>query len=174
MKKWILLLAAPLLIVGCSSIAVFSDFDSAVNFSQYITYAYLKKDIDAVSISDLDKRRILRSIDANLDTKGLSKSESPDLLIRISTQAKERVYYNNNYWGWNWGWNPWFMGPSFQNISTRTEGILYIDLIDGKTKQLVWQGRGRGPLLEMTPKRDERIHTLVTEILSAYPPEKDN
>ena len=78
MKKWILLLAAPLLIIGCSSIAVFSDFDSAVDFSQYITYAYLKKDIDAVSISDLDKRRILRSIDANLDTKGLSKSESPD------------------------------------------------------------------------------------------------
>ena len=52
MKKWILLLAAPLLIVGCSSIAVFSAFDSAVDFNQYSTYAYLKKDIDAVSISD--------------------------------------------------------------------------------------------------------------------------
>ena len=92
-------MVVPLLLVSCSSIAVFSDFDSAVDFNQYNTFAYLKKDIDAVTISDLDKRRILRSIDANLDAKGLSKSETPDLLIRISTQAKERVYYNNTYWG---------------------------------------------------------------------------
>ena len=102
MKKIFLLLVS-LITTMCSSVAVFSDFDSAVDFNQYKTYAYLKKDIDAVEISDLDKRRILRSIDANLEGKRLSKSEVPDLLIRISTQAKERVYLNNNYWGWGWG-----------------------------------------------------------------------
>ena len=64
------------------------------------------------------------------------------------------------------------MGPSIQNVSSRTEGILFIDLIDNTSKQLIWQGRGRGPLTEMTSKRDERIQKLVTEILTAYPPEK--
>ena len=173
MKKIFLLLVS-LITTTCSSVAVFSDFDSTVDFNQYKTYAYLKKDIDAVEISDLDKRRILRSIDANLEGKRFSKSEVPDLLIRISTQAKERVYLNNNYWGWGWGWNPWFMGPSMQSVSSRTEGILYIDLIDNNTKQLVWQGRGRGPLTEMSNKRDERIHNLVSEILSVYPPTKSD
>ena len=171
MKFKYLLFCLSVLTGGCASIAVFSDFDSTVDFNQYSTYAYLKKDIDAVEISDLDKRRILRNIDANMANKGLTKSTTPDLLIRISTQSKERVYINNNYWGWAWGWNPWFMGPQFQNISSRVEGILYIDLIDGSNKQLVWQGRGRGPLTEMTSKRDERIAKLVNEILTSYPPE---
>ncbi|MGC6423258.1 MAG: DUF4136 domain-containing protein [Flavobacteriaceae bacterium] len=171
MKATYYILLLGTLFMGCSSVAVFSDFDSAIDFSQYSSYAYLKKDIDAVAISDLDKRRILRNIDTNMAAKGLTKSATPDLLIRISTQSKERVYVNNNYWGWAWGWNPWFMGPQFQNISSRTEGILFIDLIDGKSKQLVWQGRGRGPLTEMTTQRDERIAKLVHQILTAYPPE---
>lgn len=172
MKKWILAISTSLLLFNCSSVAVFSDFDSAVDFSRFSTFAYLKKNIDAVEISDLDKRRILRNIDNNLNEKGLTKSENPDLLVSISTESKERVFYNNNYWGWNWGWNPWMIGPSIQNVSSRTEGILVIDLIDNTSKQLIWQGRGRGPLTEMTNKRDERIQKLVTEILTAYPPEK--
>ena len=174
MKRWLFLCMVGFALTGCSSLAVFSDYDSQVDFSQYNTYAYLKKDIDAVPISDLDKRRILRSIDAILTTKGYEKATTPQLLIRIRTQSKERVYINNNYWGWGWGWNPWFMGPQFQNISSRTEGILYIEFIDEKSKQLIWQGRGRGPLAEITTQRDARIAKLVSQILEAYPPEPKN
>ena len=69
-----------------------------------------------------------------------------------------------------WGWNPWFWGPNFNSISSRTEGTLYIDLIDAKTKQLVWQGKGKGGISEYMKNRDERIGTFVAEILQNYPP----
>ena len=169
MKRVYLLLLLPLL--GCSSISVFTDHDSGVDFSDYKTFAYFKPGIDKVEISDLDKRRIMKAIDLQMKQKSMMKSDMPDLLVSINTTAKEKVYVNNmNFGFWGWGWNPWMWGPNQNNVSSRTEGVLYIDLIDAKTKQLVWQGKGKGGISEYTKNRDERIAIFVSEILKNYPP----
>ena len=163
-----------LLTVSCSSIRVFADHDSSVDFSNYSTYAFFKPGIEEIEISDLDKRRILRAIEGQMEAKGLSISSTPDLLINIAVKATDRVVVNNNNlgwgWGWGWGWNPWLWGGNNTNISTQTRGELFIDIIDAKTKLLVWQGKGYGGISEYSKKRDERIQTFVTEILKNYPP----
>lgn len=158
------------ILASCSSVRVNSDYDKKVNFESYKTYAFLKNGIDKVEISDLDKKRILRSIDEVMASKGFSKNSNPDLLISIFTKEKERVDIYNSY-GFGWGWNPWW-GMNYTNVSTTPEGVLYIDLIDAKTKELVWQGEGSGALTKDTNKKDERIHTFVSKILEQYPPNK--
>ncbi|MDA7808160.1 DUF4136 domain-containing protein [Flavobacteriaceae bacterium] len=177
MRTTVLLLT--LLFLGaCSSIRVYSDFDRNVDFSGYETFAYFKPEIDKVDISDLDKRRILRALDTQMNLKGLSKSETPDLLIGFSTQAKEKIYVNtwNNLGGGGGGgggggFNPWFWGgPSYNTVSSQTEGTLYVNIIDATTKQLVWQGKGRGGISESVKNRDERIALFVKEIVENYPP----
>ena len=155
---------------SCSSVRVNSDYDKKANFESYKTYAFLKSGIDKVEISDLDKKRILRSIDDVMATKGFTKDSNPDLLISIFTKEKERVDVYNSY-GFGWGWNPWW-GMNYTNVSTTPEGVLYIDLIDAKTKELVWQGEGSGYLTKDTQKKDERINTFVSKILEQYPPNK--
>jgi hypothetical protein len=50
------------------------------------------------------------------------------------------------------------------------EGTLYINLIDSKTKKLIWQGKGRGGLNEYIKNRDEKISHFVSEILNNFPP----
>ena len=144
--KTIKLLALLLLFVitlsSCSSVRVNADYDSKISFSNYKTYAYLKSGIDKAEISDLDKKRILYAIDEVLPTKGFSKSENPDLLISIFTKEKERVDVNQNFsFGWGWGWNPYW-GMGYSNITTTPVGTLFINIIDAKTKELVWQGEG--------------------------------
>ena len=170
-KEYILLL---IFLSSCSSIKVYSDYDRNINFSTYETFAYFNPEIDKVDISDLDKRRILKALDAQMTLKGLSKSETPDLLIGFTTKAKEKIYINNfnNFgWGWGWGFNPWFWGPqAYNSISTQTEGTLYINIIDATSKQLVWQGKGRGGISENTKNRDERIALFVEKIVENYPP----
>ena len=71
-----------------SSVRVNSDYEKNVDFSQFKTYAFNKTGIDKVEISDLDKKRILRAIDAELSKKGMTKSETPDLLININTKER--------------------------------------------------------------------------------------
>ena len=157
-------------LASCSSVSVNSDYDKKVNFTQFKTYAYLKGGIDKVQISDLDKKRILRSIDEEMATKGITKSETPDMLISIFTKENERVdVYNQN--GFGWGWNPyWGMGMGYTSVSRTPEGTLYIDLIDAKNKELMWQGEGTGYLTKDTDKKDERIKEFVSKILAQYPP----
>ena len=50
----------------------------------------LKPQIDEVEISDLDKRRILKAIDQEMTLKGLTKSETPDLLISLIQKLKKK------------------------------------------------------------------------------------
>ena len=171
--KRILLLLLILVSINCSSIRVFADHDSAIDFSQYKTYAFFKPGIDEVEISDLDKRRILKAIEKQMEGKALDLSPSPDLLINIAVKATDRVTvnnFNNPGWGWGWGWNPWFWGANNTNVTTQTRGELFIDIIDAKTKNLVWQGKGYGGINEYSKNREERIQNFVAEILSNYPP----
>jgi hypothetical protein len=153
---------------SCSSVRVNADYDKKVSFSNYKSYAYLKSGIDKAEISDLDKKRILNAIDEIMPAKGLSKSDTPDVLISIFTKERERVDVYQNY-GFGWGWNPYW-GMGYSNVTTTPEGTLFIDIIDAKTKELVWQGEGSGYLTKKTEKKDARIKEFVSKILEQYPP----
>lgn len=160
-----------LVLAACSSVRVYSDFDKNVDFSQYKTYAFHKKGIDRVEISELDKRRILNAIDNELSKKGMTKSETPDLLVNIFTKERERVdvtQYNAG-WGYGWGWNPYLWGGQTY-VSTSVEGTLYIDLIDANKKELVWQGEGVGYLSQNRNEKEKRINEFVAKILEQFPP----
>ena len=173
MKKNIILFLGVFLLFSCNSVRVVSDYDSKVDFTSYKTFAFYKPEIDKAKISDLDKKRILRAIETALLEKGFTKSDTPDMLVGIFAKSREKVTVNQNNigFGWGWGWNPWMWGSNQNTVSSRTEGVLYIDLIDAKTKQLVWQGKGKGGISEYTKNRDERIGVFVAEILKNYPPE---
>ncbi|MGB5554425.1 MAG: DUF4136 domain-containing protein [Flavobacteriaceae bacterium] len=181
--KRLKILALPLLTLlflsSCANVRVLSDYDKEANFNNYKSYAFYKTGIDQAQVSDLDKKRILKAIDTELSARGFVKSETPDILVSIFTKEKEQVDIYNNYWGggWGWGWNPWYwggFGPGWggRNVSTRTEGSLYIDLIDSKSRELVWQGKGAGNLNNISniEKKEERIREFVSKILEAYPP----
>ena len=188
MKK-IKIIAVPILFIlflsSCASVNVLSDYDRQTDFTKYKSYAFYKTGIDRAQISDLDKKRILRAIETEMDSLGFVKSDQPDLLVSIFTNERVEVDVYNGYgygYGWGWGWpgyygyyNPYFWGPGYygNNVSTRTEGSLYIDLIDTAKKELVWQGRGVGTLnnIKNIEKKEKRIRQFVSQILQQYPPE---
>jgi hypothetical protein len=172
-----------LFLTSCASVNVLSDYDRQTDFTAYKSYAFYKTGIDRAQISDLDKKRILRAIETEMDSLGFVKSEEPDLLVSIFTNERVEVdVYGPAWgygWGWGWGWpgyyNPYFWGPGYygNNVSTRTEGSLYIDLIDAEKKELVWQGRGVGTLnnAKNIEKKEKRIREFVSQIMRQFPPE---
>lgn len=176
-----------LAVISCSSVRVASDYDKETEFNNYNTFAFFKPGIDEAEISDLDKRRILKAIEAELMAKGMTKSENPDMLVSIFTKSNQRVDIYNNAWGvgawgwggfgrWGWGpgwgaWGPGFGGWGGNQVSTRTEGILFVDFIDTKKKQLIWQGSGTGYLAtKNVEKKEARIKEFVSEMMMIYPP----
>lgn len=196
LKSLLLPVLALVLLGSCNSVRVLSDYDQKANFNEYKSYAFYKTGIDKAEISDLDKKRILRAVETEMSSRGFLKSDNPDILISIFTKEQERVdIYNNNFgwggmggWGWGgmggwgmggWGmagmWGPglgWGWGGGGNMVSTSTEGSLYIDLIDTKTKQLVWQGKGEGTLADTRnrERKEQRINEFVSQIMEQYPP----
>lgn len=154
-------------VTSCSTVRVSTDYDTQTDFNQYKTFAFYKKGIDKVEISDLDKRRILRAIEAELMAKGMIKSENPDIIVNIFAKSSKRVNVYNDYY-----WRPWYYGPNFgTRISQYNEGTLFIDLIDNKKKELVWQGIGRGALsTRNVAKKEVRVKEFVAKIMEKYPP----
>ena len=175
MKKLLLLPVLLLVLTSCSSVRVASDFDKNVDFNQYKTFAFYKSGIDKVEISDLDKKRILKAIETQMTAKGITLSENPDLMVNIFTKSREQVDVNqyNGGWGYGvgWGYGPYMYGGN-TSISRYTEGTLYIDLIDAKKKELVWQGEGEGVLTQNSGDKEKRINEFVAKILEQYPPQK--
>ncbi len=167
------------LITSCNSIKVVADYETTTDFSQYKTFAFYKKGIDKAEISDLDKRRILKAVEAELMAKGFTKSETPDLLVNIFAKSTRKVDVNNNNFGYGFGaygyhgWYPWYYGPNFgTTISEYTEGTLFVDLIDANKKELAWQGIGSGGLTTSgnVEKKEARIKEFVAQIMAQYPP----
>ncbi len=158
-----------LIVTSCATVRVSTDYDTQENFENYKTFAFYKPGIDKVEISDLDKKRILRAIESEMIGKGFTKSTTPDLLVNINTKTEKSVnVYQANM---GYGWGPWYGGMN-RNVSTSTNGVLYIDLIKAKNKQLIWQGKGVGYLTHSAKKKDARIQEFVTKIIEKYPPNK--
>ena len=165
-------------ITSCSSVKVTADYDKEADFKSYKTFAFFKSGIDKAEISDLDKRRILRAIESELLAKGFTKSENPDILVSIFTKSQQRVDIYNNAYGWGnygprWGgYGPgWGYGFNNQpNVSVKSEGTLFIDLIDMEKKELIWQGMGTGFISQNMDKKEEQIKEFVAKILEKYPP----
>ncbi|WP_081211751.1 DUF4136 domain-containing protein [Salegentibacter sediminis] len=163
-------------LTSCSSVRVASDYDREADFNSYQTYAFFKPGIDKAEISDLDKKRILRAIESEMQAKGFTKSDNPDMLVSIFTKTNENInIYQNNMmgWGYGWGWHPWYWGSGYNTVNRTSEGTLYIDFIDAEEKELVWQGMGTAALAREVNKKQERINEIVQEILEKYPPGSD-
>ena len=159
------------IIGSCSSVRVASDYDTTVDFSKYKTFSFLKAGIDKVPISEFDKKRIMKSIETELGKKGITRSDdTPDLMVNFFTKESQIVdatpyYYGGWGYGWGYGW-----GGTY--VTTSTEGELYIDIIDAKKNELIWQGQGTGYLEQYSEKKDEKVNEFVAKILMQYPPAK--
>ncbi|APD07571.1 hypothetical protein UJ101_02068 [Flavobacteriaceae bacterium UJ101] len=157
-------------ITSCSPLQVSSDYDETANFSQYKTFSFHDKGIEKLQLNDLDKRRVINAVTAELIAKGMQPAkDNPDVIVNILASNKEKVdinYYNDPYWGWYY--YPWGMNQA--SVNQYTEGTLIIDLIDNQKNTLVWQGKGTGFRVDNIQNKAETIKEAINVIMSHYPP----
>jgi hypothetical protein len=163
-----------LLSFGCSSIKVSSDYDTKANFKAYKTFS-LSQSINDLRLSP-DNQEIMKSaLIGELNARGYlqSNSVSPDLFIEmfmkydnsVGTTESTDVYGIRIY--------PYGVDFSTTTIDYHNfaSGTLIIDLIDGKSNLLVWQGRGTTDikLNETDIAKEKLIKDAIKKIFKAYP-----
>ena len=176
MKTIILLLASGLL-AACSSVKVSSDFDREADFASYKSYAFAKE-VEELPVDDINRKRIMDAVSAELVAKGFTRSEQPDVWIDLNllTERKQSATATSTPMygvGYRYGWGAGFSTTSI-NVENYVEGTLFVDMIDASRKQLVWQGRAIGTINPdiSTEKREANIKNAVKQVFTTYPPMK--
>jgi hypothetical protein len=174
----ILLAAIMLAVLGCApSITVKQDYDKEANFAALKTFAWLPMPVDpaagvksAMERNSLLDKRIKQSVDAQLAAKGYQVDvNNPDFVVTYHTGAEDKV--NVTDWGYGYGrYGAWHGGGV--DVYQYTEGTLILDVIDWKSKQLVWRGFAQGTIDPDAPseKREQKLNEAVTRMLANFPP----
>jgi hypothetical protein len=149
------------------------DFDRAANFGRYKTYAWTR----GTDLADqLNHARVVRSIESQLASKGLSKVETnnrPDLLVAYHTSFEKNLQIN--------AWSSGYGAPRFGGLRSGTAttqevvtGTLVVDMLDAVSKSIVWRGLASG---ELTPsakpeQREKKINKATEKLFKNYPPKQ--
>lgn len=188
MKKLIIALAM-LSVSACSTLRTSTDFDPAVNFDNYKTYAWVKAtDKEAKSAYHLDglmDQRVREAVDNQLVSKGISKVESDkaDILVNYLTKVDKKInvdtfnthYGYNPYYGPRWGAWGGTMGTTQTTVREYEVGTLIIDLIDNKTSKLIWRGSVADTIRDKnTPQeRVQVVNEAIGQVMLNFPPKPE-
>ncbi len=179
------LLVAAVIMAGvsaCSSSgSLRSAYDDKVDFSQYNTYNYFEDaGRNPNQYQSLFSQYMIEAIDKEMQSRGYTRSDNPDLLINFNAQLQDKTKVTTSpsmgmggYYGYRGGfYDPW-MGYGYgtdTHVSQYTEGTYNIDLVDPKTKKLVWEAVGVGKLTEdKLANMKQLIAEGVPEYFALYP-----
>jgi hypothetical protein len=129
-------------------------------------------------LNQLNRDRIISAVEAEMATKGFTKSESPDVIldIRIKGEEVQTATATTSGPGYGYGYYRWGYGGGFStttvNYDKYVEGTMFITLVDRATEKIVWQGTGTKTVDEnaSAEKREENINYAVKQIFTNYPP----
>jgi uncharacterized protein DUF4136 len=172
-----------ILAAGCAGQKVTTDYSPATSFSQYRTFALvMPPDTGAQQLLD---QRVRNAVQTQLTAKGLTVAdrEHADLYVGYGMVDKTHrtVYSYRDGWGWGggWGWRNYRWGVAWpmttqRQIETYTDGTVVVNLVDAKTKQVVWEGEVPGVVslpVENPIKATQQVDEAVAKMFTKYPPQ---
>src|ERR1700754_3126044 len=169
-------------LISCGpTLKVSSDYDRSADFGKYKTFSMYKTENS--SISQLNQDRITNAIIAEMVKKGFQQaSTDPDLLVNTVAILKDKVDvssttnnygYGGYYRPYSWGAG---MGTSYtsDDVQHYKDGSLIIDIVEAKTKKLLWQGIGNNRIDGPVSDAGTRIPVAIGKIMAGFPPGKAN
>jgi hypothetical protein len=155
------------------------EYDKAMDFSKYKTYA-----IDPTG-QDNAARPMLRlmiqaAVQDDLGKRGLTKVDSnPDLYVQMygAIDTDYTAHYHDPYYGGgippsNSRYMVWHTIPGTVTSVTIPKGTLMIDLLDANKKELVWRGIAKQKLSDSRDKLLDQVNTAVEKMFAQYPVKK--
>ena len=172
-------LMAVVLVGSCWSTDLYSDWDHDVDFSAYKTFAWLEMDEEDRPGNQLPEHldlRLRRVVDDVLTKKGLQRAPvvpMADLLLTyyVSIEKELKVsHITSSYYGsYGYGYWPGYSYATQTTVREYDQGTVVIDLVDRKTKQLVWTSHVKKAVRDPNPS-GKRIEKTAKKMFKGFPP----
>lgn len=178
--QWLGVAAAAALMAGCASTPKINvNMDPAANLAAYHTFNFVSPlGTDREGYQSLVSSSLKEVTTYELTRRGYRMSDSPDFLVNFAGALNEKLRVTTTpavgrpygYYGYRTGfYDPWY-GYSDVNVDQYTEGTLNLDIVDAKSKRLVWESVAVGRVKAKT--RDNipaAVKKLVPQMLATFP-----
>jgi hypothetical protein len=139
------------------------------DFSKYRTYKWVAIE-GASHPNQIADAEIKQAVDAQLATKGLTKTDSDkaDLYVGYQTAVDQQKQWNGYGMGGGIRWG----GMATATSSNIDVGTLVLDMYDPATKQLVWTGSATKTMDPSSnqEKNQKNLDKAMAKLLKNYPP----
>jgi Domain of unknown function (DUF4136) len=168
---------AVLMLSACITSRVTSDVASGASASQCHTFAWagsFHNNGSGRSVANpVNESRLRSAIAANLAAKGVQPaSGEADCLVGYGIGVQTVVEGGYPYpYGWGWGWRGGYYGAwGWDGPYAYREGIVAVDLYDGKSRQPLWHASVDQNVVGLTgAAADNKIKSAVAAIFTKYP-----
>ena len=163
------------ILAGCSpEISVYTDSDPDYDLWSYQTFDWSEKiNIEAnknpMYYNELNDKRIKTAIAGELKNRGYQISgNQPDILIHYHIVIQDRMEIVTEPYGYSY--TPYWMHRRSAIIPYR-EGSLVIDMMDTRSKNLIWRGWAVAPIDRRYTSEEsaELIKLAVAKIFRKFP-----
>jgi hypothetical protein len=184
-QKSIFLSVVGLLLIATSASAqdVRYNFDKNADFSKFKTYKWVPLK-EAPSVNDLVSKQIMAAVDAELATKGLTKTDDDSANLYVAyqvgvNQEKQFTSFNSD-WGYGGGWyrGGWYGGMGGTSTTTGQTSTIYVgqlalDMYDSANHDLAWRSVASKTIDNKAKpeKQQKNLAKAVKKMLKNYPPQ---
>ena len=166
-----ILVLSVLSLSGAAGAAVSVDFDKEADFSGYKTFAWKE---GTLAENTLMHKRIVRAIEAELESAGLTQNEGePDVYILYHVALNQDRRISVDDFGYSGRWRRPGYGGGDVTVFDVNVGTLIVDMLDATSEEGVWRGMAQKDL-PPTPdpdKMEKKLGKILGKMFRDYPPE---
>ena len=180
--KYLFRVIPALLVLSLAACAprILVEHDSNASFSGFHRFAWVTPPSGPVKNPIIDsqilEQRIQGAVIATLKTRGyieISPKDNPDFLVTYHTSTREVQDTGSSFSVGIVDAFPYSVAgvivPVGGTSRSHEEGTLMLDVIDGKSKRLVWRGWTTGWVTQQNYS-EQAVDQAVQEILAKFPP----
>jgi hypothetical protein len=166
------------LVTACESgPSVRADFDRTADFGKYRTYSFVTQTLaTGAEYTSLGLRTAQGAAAREMESRGYTKSDTPDLLIDFKGRLEEKTDIESTpapMYGAGWGYRGWYGAPyGGTEVTTRryNVGTLVMQIVDREKRQAVFQGGIEGVVTKkMMENKQAAIEQAVAHLFQKYP-----
>ncbi len=181
-SKFVVLASIAIVLASCASKpTIQSDYDHSIDFTKYKTYGFFNPmGIENPNYSSIYGSIFRDAISKEMESRGYTKSDNPDLMINVSGKMKDKTKVTTSpamhggYYGYRGGrYGAWggYGYNSTTHVSNYTEGTVNVDLVDIDLKRMVWEGVAVGRVSQNKTNEETRanVNAGIQEMFAGYP-----
>jgi hypothetical protein len=129
---------------------------------------------DPMLVNSITNRALRDYLVQGFQARGYIPVDSnPDFAVAYYASTKEKL--DVTYWDYGYAWEPYWWGgvgwgPVDPTVTKYTEGTVILDVIDPRTKELLWRGSGVARVSDDVQEYEQELRKTVMAILEKFPP----